>query len=202
MGDPRGRPELREALAEYLARARGVRTSPESIVICAGVRHAVELLTRVFGGPIAVEAYGLFIFRDAIAALGRADDPDRRRRKRRGGRAISTSWTRPPCCSPLPTTTRRACRCTRRGAPPSSTGPSAPAATCSTTTTTASSATTANPSARCRPCVPTGSSTWDRPARACRQTLRLGWMALPDDLVDPVIAAAAASSSTSTPSTS
>jgi GntR family transcriptional regulator / MocR family aminotransferase len=71
MGDPRGRPELREALAEYLARARGVRTSPEAIVICAGVRHAVELLALVFGrkGPIAVEAYGLFIFRDAIAAL-------------------------------------------------------------------------------------------------------------------------------------
>jgi GntR family transcriptional regulator/MocR family aminotransferase len=70
MGDPRGRPELREALTEYLSRARGVRTSPDSIVICAGVRHAVELLARVVGGPIAVEAYGLFIFRDAIAALG------------------------------------------------------------------------------------------------------------------------------------
>ena len=72
MGDPRGRPELRDALAEYLARARGVRTSPDSIVICAGVRHAVELLGRVFGGdrPIALEAYGLFIFRDALAAMG------------------------------------------------------------------------------------------------------------------------------------
>jgi GntR family transcriptional regulator/MocR family aminotransferase len=71
MGDPRGRPELREALAEYLARVRGVRTSPESMVICAGVRHGVELLAKVVGtaGPIAVEAYGLFIFRDAIAAL-------------------------------------------------------------------------------------------------------------------------------------
>jgi GntR family transcriptional regulator/MocR family aminotransferase len=71
MGDPRGRPELREALAEYLARARGVRTSAESIVICAGVRHGVELLTRVVRGkgPIALEAYGLFIFRDAIAAM-------------------------------------------------------------------------------------------------------------------------------------
>jgi GntR family transcriptional regulator / MocR family aminotransferase len=71
MGDPRGRPELREALAEYLSRARGVRTSPESIVICAGVRHGVELLTRVVRGkgPIALEAYGLFVFRDAIAAL-------------------------------------------------------------------------------------------------------------------------------------
>jgi GntR family transcriptional regulator / MocR family aminotransferase len=70
MGDPRGRPELRDALAEYLVRARGVRTSPETIVICAGVRHAVQLLARVVGGPIAVEAYGLFIFRDAIAELG------------------------------------------------------------------------------------------------------------------------------------
>jgi GntR family transcriptional regulator/MocR family aminotransferase len=71
MGDARGRPELRDPLAEYLARARGVRTSAESIVICAGVRHGVELLARVFdtAGPIAVEAYGLFIFRDAIAAM-------------------------------------------------------------------------------------------------------------------------------------
>ena len=43
----------------------------DSIVVCAGVRHGVELLTRVFGaaGPIAVEVYGLFIFRDAIAAM-------------------------------------------------------------------------------------------------------------------------------------
>jgi GntR family transcriptional regulator/MocR family aminotransferase len=77
MGDPRGRPELREALAEYLARVRGVRASPEAIVICAGTRHGVEVLTRVFAGsrPIAVEAYGLFIFRDAIAALGMATTP-------------------------------------------------------------------------------------------------------------------------------
>jgi GntR family transcriptional regulator/MocR family aminotransferase len=72
MGDPRGQPELRAALAEYLARARGVRTSPDSIVICAGVRHGVELLGRVFGTvrPVAVEAYGLFLFREALAAMG------------------------------------------------------------------------------------------------------------------------------------
>jgi GntR family transcriptional regulator / MocR family aminotransferase len=71
MGDARGRPELREALAEYLTRARGVRTSADSVVVCAGVRHGVELLGRVFRGkgPIAIEAYGLFIFRDALAAL-------------------------------------------------------------------------------------------------------------------------------------
>ena len=70
MGDPRGRPELRSALADYLARARGVRTSPESIVVCSGVRHAVELLVRTLGGPVAIEAFGLFLFRDAIEACG------------------------------------------------------------------------------------------------------------------------------------
>jgi GntR family transcriptional regulator/MocR family aminotransferase len=77
MGDPRGRVELREALTEYLGRVRGVRTSPESIVICAGTRHAVEILGRVFGAgkPIAVEAYGLFLFREALAALGVATTP-------------------------------------------------------------------------------------------------------------------------------
>jgi GntR family transcriptional regulator / MocR family aminotransferase len=77
IGDARGLPELRTALADYLARARGVRTSPESIVVCAGTRHGVELLTRVFGGsrPIAVEVDGLFVFRDAIAALGATTAP-------------------------------------------------------------------------------------------------------------------------------
>jgi GntR family transcriptional regulator/MocR family aminotransferase len=82
MGDPRGRVELREALAEYLGRVRGVRTSAESIVICAGTRHAVEILARVFGSgsttdgkPIAVEAYGLFVFREALAAMGVATIP-------------------------------------------------------------------------------------------------------------------------------
>lgn len=72
MGDPRGPAPLREALAEYLGRVRGVRASPESIVICAGVRDAVDLLGRALGTarPIAVEAHGLFIFRDALAALG------------------------------------------------------------------------------------------------------------------------------------
>ncbi|BBZ02246.1 putative transcriptional regulator, GntR family protein [Mycolicibacterium chitae] len=71
MGDPRGRPELREALAEYLSRTRGLHVSAEDVVICAGTRHAVELLAKVFGpAPIAVEAYGLFLFRDCIAAAG------------------------------------------------------------------------------------------------------------------------------------
>ncbi|MCF6389674.1 PLP-dependent aminotransferase family protein [Mycobacterium sp. MBM] len=73
LGDPLGRMELRTALAEYLGRVRGVRTTPDEIVICAGTRHAVEVLARVLGGPdtpVAVEAYGLFLFREALAAMG------------------------------------------------------------------------------------------------------------------------------------
>lgn len=79
MGDPRGPAVLREALTEYLGRVRGVRTNPESIVICSGVRDGVDLLGRVLGTrrPIAVEAHGLFIFRDALAGLGVPTTPIR-----------------------------------------------------------------------------------------------------------------------------
>ncbi|MEV7981944.1 PLP-dependent aminotransferase family protein [Streptomyces sp. NPDC086519] len=62
-GDPRGRAELRSALAAYLARARGVRADPERIVICAGFAHGLSLLGRMLrargADTIAVESYGL-----------------------------------------------------------------------------------------------------------------------------------------------
>ncbi|GAB3161631.1 PLP-dependent aminotransferase family protein [Amycolatopsis stemonae] len=70
-GDPRGRRELREALTQYLARARGVRTSPDRIVVCSGFAHAVRLLfPAVLGGPLAVEAYGLAFHRGLLEAAG------------------------------------------------------------------------------------------------------------------------------------
>ncbi|PBC64338.1 GntR family transcriptional regulator [Streptomyces sp. Tue6028] len=68
-GDPAGRVELREALAGYLARVRGVRTEPGRIVICSGFAHALRLLfPQVLRGPLAVEAYGLGFHRDLLAA--------------------------------------------------------------------------------------------------------------------------------------
>ncbi|WP_374118112.1 MocR-like pyridoxine biosynthesis transcription factor PdxR [Streptomyces sp. RKAG337] len=67
-GDPHGRPELREALAEYLARARGVRTDPARIVVCSGFAHGLRLLVQVLRGPMAVEAYGLPFHRGILAA--------------------------------------------------------------------------------------------------------------------------------------
>ncbi|MFF9061447.1 PLP-dependent aminotransferase family protein [Streptomyces sp. NPDC014882] len=76
-GDPAGRRELREALTEYLARARGVRTEPDRIVICSGFAHALRLLFGqggngggVLRGPLAVEAYGLRFHRELLAAAG------------------------------------------------------------------------------------------------------------------------------------
>lgn len=44
--DPRGRPELRRALAGYLARARGVDVTPERIVICSGFTQGFGLLCQ------------------------------------------------------------------------------------------------------------------------------------------------------------
>jgi len=73
-GDPQGRYELRRALAAYLARARGVRTSPERIVICSGFAHALRLLYGWGGsrgpllrGALAVESYGLPFHRTLLA---------------------------------------------------------------------------------------------------------------------------------------
>ncbi|MFE2990477.1 PLP-dependent aminotransferase family protein [Streptomyces sp. NPDC059262] len=69
-GDPQGRVELREALTEYLARARGVRTEPDRVVICSGFAHVLRLLFdgRVLRGPLAVESYGLGFHREILTA--------------------------------------------------------------------------------------------------------------------------------------
>jgi GntR family transcriptional regulator/MocR family aminotransferase len=46
-GDRRGRHELRDELARYLARVRGVRTSADRIVITQGYTQSLDLLCRV-----------------------------------------------------------------------------------------------------------------------------------------------------------
>lgn len=77
--DPRGRPELRQALAEYLARARGVRADPEHILVCAGFTQALALLTKVLAArgatTMAIEEYGHRHHREVIAAAGLAVRP-------------------------------------------------------------------------------------------------------------------------------
>ncbi|MEO9328385.1 MocR-like pyridoxine biosynthesis transcription factor PdxR [Gordonia aurantiaca] len=57
---PQGRPELRHALAVYLSRTRGVRTTADRIILGTAVQSALELLSRtVFGDVIAAESHGL-----------------------------------------------------------------------------------------------------------------------------------------------
>ena len=72
--DPRGLPRLREALADYLARARGVTADPAYIVICAGFAHGLAGISRALrsagAGTLAVEAYGHQAHRDIAAAQG------------------------------------------------------------------------------------------------------------------------------------
>src|ERR671931_131442 len=54
-GDPRGRPELRKALAAYLGRTRGVLVDPRRIVVCSGFTQGLALLCRALGGTLAME---------------------------------------------------------------------------------------------------------------------------------------------------
>ena len=44
--DSRGVPELRNAVAEYLARARGVVVEPEHVIVCCSASHALTVLWR------------------------------------------------------------------------------------------------------------------------------------------------------------
>jgi GntR family transcriptional regulator/MocR family aminotransferase len=48
--DPRGMPELRSALSEYLARVRGAAAEPEHVLICTGFMQGLSLLCRLVAG--------------------------------------------------------------------------------------------------------------------------------------------------------
>ncbi|WP_081809379.1 PLP-dependent aminotransferase family protein [Mycobacterium sp. URHB0044] len=72
--DTYGRPELRTALAEYLARARGVRSRADNIVVCCGAAEGLSLVAGALVdtgvGALAVEAFGLPEQRAILAGRG------------------------------------------------------------------------------------------------------------------------------------
>jgi GntR family transcriptional regulator / MocR family aminotransferase len=75
-GDPRGTPALRRAVVDWLARNRGVRASPDEVVITAGVSQAIALLTQVLGvGSVAVEDPGSLGIRQHLRNWGMATPP-------------------------------------------------------------------------------------------------------------------------------
>jgi GntR family transcriptional regulator / MocR family aminotransferase len=71
---PRGAQELRTALTAYLGRVRGVRATPDQVVICGGFSQGLMLLCRALGERgvtrIAVEDPGFVLHRRIIKAAG------------------------------------------------------------------------------------------------------------------------------------
>ncbi|NEA34699.1 PLP-dependent aminotransferase family protein [Streptomyces sp. SID13031] len=78
-GDPRRRIELRENLADYLARARGVWADPDRILICSGYVQALNLLTDVLrlqgAQTMSVEEFGYNLHWDVIRSRGLQPTP-------------------------------------------------------------------------------------------------------------------------------
>jgi GntR family transcriptional regulator / MocR family aminotransferase len=71
--DPRGSPELRKAICDYLRAARAVQCEPEQIVVTAGTQHAIDLVIRVLlkaGMQAWVEDPGYSLTRQALIAAG------------------------------------------------------------------------------------------------------------------------------------
>jgi GntR family transcriptional regulator/MocR family aminotransferase len=72
--DPHGRPELRHALAQYLARARGVRAKPCNVIVCTGAAEGLTLVAGALSGAglaaVAVEEFGLPAHRASIVKAG------------------------------------------------------------------------------------------------------------------------------------
>jgi GntR family transcriptional regulator/MocR family aminotransferase len=73
-GDPRGVPELREALAGYLGRVRGVEADPEHMLVCTGFMQAFTLVCRALRARgverIALEDPGWHIHRLIVENAG------------------------------------------------------------------------------------------------------------------------------------
>ena len=75
-GDPAGSGALRAALAEYLARARGVVVEPgdANVVICCGFSHGLAVICRALHahgvGTLAVEEYGFPEHREIVVRQG------------------------------------------------------------------------------------------------------------------------------------
>jgi GntR family transcriptional regulator/MocR family aminotransferase len=71
--DPSGVQALRESIASYLGRARGIRCEADEIVIVGGVAQAVDLATRLFvdpGDAVLIENPHYLGARRALGAAG------------------------------------------------------------------------------------------------------------------------------------
>jgi len=72
-GDPGGLPRLREAIASYVGAARGVRCRAEQVIITNGSQQAIDLAARVLADPgeaAIIEDPGYIGARAALEAAG------------------------------------------------------------------------------------------------------------------------------------
>ena len=72
-GDPSGSPALRETIAHWIGRSRGLETSAAQIVVTSGAQQAIELIIRLIvkpGDVVAVEDPGYVPVRQLCAAFG------------------------------------------------------------------------------------------------------------------------------------
>lgn len=72
-GDPRGGAALREAVANYLRTARGVRCSPDQIMLTSGTLHALDFILRAVlppGRSVWVEDPCYPLAREALTGAG------------------------------------------------------------------------------------------------------------------------------------
>ncbi|MDP3653421.1 MAG: PLP-dependent aminotransferase family protein [Rhodoferax sp.] len=72
-GDPQGRADLREAIAQYLVQSRGVRCAPEQVLVLTSSQQALQLLATLLldeGDVVWMEEPGYRGARTAFATAG------------------------------------------------------------------------------------------------------------------------------------
>ena len=190
-GDPRGRPELRLALAGYLARARGVVADPDRIVVCSGFTQGLALLCR------ALRARGAA---DGGRRGVRPPRAPRGRRRRGAGRRAGCPWTRSAprstqlgdadaaLLTPAHQFPLGVALAPGAARPPPSPGPSAPAALVIEDDYDGEFRYDRQPVGAMQALAPEHVVYAGTASKTLAPGVRLGWLVLPADLVDDVVA--------------